>query len=88
MFVIQDETGDLHFLVSPKLGQVVQGNDMAYIDSLLRDFIERAKLHPGDLFQQLCSLSVGPLVTLEVGSHLTNYPRLQELSLRFVSYPN
>jgi len=86
--VIQDETGDLHFLVSPKLGQVVQGNDMAYIDSLLRDFIERAKLHPGDLFQQLCSLSVGPLVTLEVGSHLTNYPRLQELSLRFVSYPN
>jgi hypothetical protein len=88
LFVLQDEAGDLHFLVSPKLDEVVQGDDIAYIDSLMGDFIERAKLHPGELFQQLCSLSVGPLVTFEVDSHLADHPRLQELSSRFVSYPN
>ena len=68
------------------MNQVVQIEDIAYIDSLLRDFIERARLNPVDLFQQLCSLAVGPLVALEVGSQLVAYPRLWELSSRFVPY--
>jgi hypothetical protein len=37
--------------------------DSAYIDELLQDLTERARTHPIDVFQQLSSLSSGPIIT-------------------------
>jgi hypothetical protein len=76
----------LCFSVSPELGQIVRGEGLAYIESLLKDFVERAKTCPAELFQQLCSLAVGPLVTVEVGTRLSEYPRLKELSSQFTPF--
>jgi len=74
----------MSFLVHPDLRAVVTENDWAYIESLLQDLVKRAKQHPADLFKQLSSLGVGPLVTHEVGIDLKDHRTLQELSSRFV----
>ncbi len=86
LIIIKDRNGKLHFSVSPTLNQIVTIHDMLYIKSLLRDFIQRAAIRPLDLFQQLCSLDVGPLVTKEVGSNLVDQPHLWELLSRFLPY--
>jgi hypothetical protein len=62
----------------------VTGKDFLYLDSLLKDFVERAKLDSPALFKQLSSLGVGPLVTQEVGSNISDHPILSELCSRFV----
>jgi predicted component of type VI protein secretion system len=85
MFVLKDREGNLRFLSHPKMSKIVQEDDLAYIESLLRDFLERAKLHPAALFKQLSSLAVGPLVTHETGSSLAEFPALQGLSKTFLS---
>jgi hypothetical protein len=72
LLVLRDERGNLRFL------------DLDYIESLLLDFGERAKQHPDDLFKQLSFLNVGPLVTKEVGSSLSDFPAIQKLSSDFV----
>ena len=84
LLVFRDNDRKLRFLVHPELHTIVQSEDFAYLESLLRDFLERARQHPEDLFNQLCSLGVGPLVTQEVGANVSDYPALLELSLRFV----
>lgn len=79
-------TGDsnLRFLVNPELRTIVQNDDLEHIQSLLKDFLERAKQEPAALFKQLSSLGIGSLVTQDVGSNLADDSSLQELSLRFV----
>jgi hypothetical protein len=84
VLVFRDNRGSLSILVHPELRTVVEDEDLSYIESLLRDFPERARLHPADLFRQLSSLGVGPLVANEVGLDLSECPSLKELSLRFV----
>jgi hypothetical protein len=37
--------------------------DREYIDELLRDLMDRARERPEEVFQQLSSLSSGPLIT-------------------------
>jgi len=80
--VLEDEEDELRFLVHPELRAVVAGSDLPYLESLLKDFVERAKLHPEALFKQLSSLGVGPLVTQQVGSNISNSPSL----LKFFSH--
>jgi hypothetical protein len=82
--VVKDENGGLQFLVHPELRKHVQADDLAYIESLLRDFARRAKLHPDALFQQLCSLAVGPLIVQETGPHLGECPELLHLVADFI----
>jgi hypothetical protein len=84
LLVLEDERGNLRFLVHPDLRQNINYGDLPYIESLLMDFIERAKLHPEQLLQQLGSLAVGPLVTAATGSHLAEFPKLLQLCSRFV----
>lgn len=74
----------LHFLVHPELLNSVREVDQSYFHSLLLDLAERAKLHPDALFQQLCSLAVGPLIAREVGSHFGSYSELLSLYAEFV----
>jgi hypothetical protein len=55
-----------------------------YLEELLKDFIERAKTDPAALFNQICSLAVGPLVTRATGSNLSEFPTIQKQTLHFV----
>ena len=82
--MLRDAGGSLSFLVHPELQKVVREEDLSYIESLLGDFLERAKLHPADLFNQLSSLGVGPLVTKQVGWDPTESHSIQELSSVFI----
>jgi hypothetical protein len=84
LLVLEDAEDKLSFLVHPQLRMVVSGSDLSYLESLLRDFVERARLHPAALFKQLSSLGVGPLVTQEVGPRISDHPPLLELCSRFV----
>jgi hypothetical protein len=40
--------------------------DQEYIEDLLKDLLQRARAFPEEVFKQLSSLSVGPLITDEV----------------------
>jgi hypothetical protein len=82
--VLKDENGSLRFLIHPELRSIVEGEDLAYIEDLLQDFLERAKQDPEALFKQLSSLGVGPLVVNEIGSNLCDCPSIQKLSSQFV----
>jgi hypothetical protein len=84
LLVLADEGGSLRFLVRPELHTVVTGKDLSYIESLLKDFLERAKRDPSALFKQLSSLGIGPLVTQEAGSNISDHPPLLNLCSRFV----
>jgi hypothetical protein len=57
---------------------------LTYVDALLLDFPERAKQHPAQLFKQISSLEVGPLVVKEAGSDFSEHPSLLKLLHRFV----
>jgi hypothetical protein len=81
--VLEDGKGCLRFRVSPDWRSIVQPEDLEYMDSLLRDFLERAKEQPAALFKHLSSLGVGPLVTQEAGELIADHEPLLELCSRF-----
>ena len=84
LIVLKDASGGLRFLVDPGWRAVVRAEDVEFLESLLGDFLERAREQPAALFKQLSSLAVGPLVTQETGEQLSDHPPLLELSSRFV----
>jgi hypothetical protein len=84
LLVLRSEDESLQFFIHPEWRNIVQEEDLAYIEALLRDFLARAKQHPAALFKQISSLGVGPLVTQLVGSDISEYPSIQELSSIFV----
>jgi hypothetical protein len=85
LLVVQHSDGVLQFLVHPNLHEVVCAFDLAYIKSVLEDFLERASLHSKQLFHQLCSLAVGPLQTWEVAEDFTQDSDLRGLAQQFVA---
>jgi len=84
LLVLRSEDESLQFFIHPEWRTIVHGEDCAYIESLLRDFHDRAKMHPEALFKQISSLGVGPLVTQQVGSDISEYPSIQGLFSIFV----
>jgi predicted component of type VI protein secretion system len=80
----KDEKEGLRLLVHPEVRSAILAEDTDCVQSLLDDFVARARLHPEELFKQLSSLEHGPLITLEVGSDLSKFPDIQEQSERFV----
>ena len=70
-------------MVHPELRAIVQPEDIGYVQALLQDFLERAKLDPNALFKQLCTVGIGPMVTGDIGTELADRPLLLELSSRF-----
>ena|ERR1700722_6607612 len=84
LIVFKAASGSLHFLVDPGWRSVVCARDLEYIGSLLHDFLGRAKEQPAALFEQLSSLTVGPLVTQETGERISDHSALVQLSSRFV----
>jgi hypothetical protein len=83
LLVLKDREGNLRFLLNPEWRNIVQDPDLDDVQSLLEDFHGRAQLHPANLFDQLCSLAVGPLVAGTVGASLRDYPNLEEFSRTF-----
>jgi hypothetical protein len=81
--VLEDREGSLRFFVHPELRAIVLDNDLPYLESLFKDFLERAMLNSADLFKQLSSLGVGPLVTHEAGSNISDHPSLLNMCSRF-----
>ena len=84
LLVLEDGKGGMRFLIHPDWRAIAHAEDMDYIESLLQDFLERAKLHPEALFKQLSSLGVGLLVAHEAGESISEYPVLLELCSKFV----
>ena len=83
LLVVKDENGALHFSVRPDWQPGIVDEDRNYLDALLADFLKRAQLDPEALFQQLCALAAGPLITREVGSQLADRPDLLALIANF-----
>ena len=72
MLALRDEEGRLRILVHRELRNMYGGDDLEYLDSLMWDFVERAKVRPDDLIEQLSSLGdVGPLIINELGGDIS-----------------
>jgi len=76
LIVLKDAEGCLSFLVHSEWRSMVLAKDLEYIASLFADFQERAKLDSEALFEQISSLGVGPLVTLQAGERISDHPDL------------
>lgn len=72
-------------LLNPSWKKVIRLEDYGYFCDLWEDFAERAKTAPEALFDQLTSLTVGPLAVAKVGSDLSVYPALEALAKSFVN---
>ena len=57
----------LNFYIQRAFEQRTAGLDQNYIQQLLPDLVDRSRHSPEAAFRQLASLSVGPLITDEVG---------------------
>jgi hypothetical protein len=84
LLVVEYLNGSIRFLVHPEWRAIVQAEDLDYIESLLRDFAERAEQDRQTLFKQLSFLGVGPLVTQVTGKRVADHPALSELCSSFV----
>ena len=85
LLVLRDEKSTLKFFIHKDFRSIVREQDVGYIESVLRDLPESAKCEPVVLFNHLCSLSVGPLVTHEIGWSLADSPSALEISSQFVN---
>ena len=83
-----EESGVLRFLVHPHLKSIVDAIDLPYIESVLKDFVERINRYSTELFRQLCSLAVGPLQTHTVGEQLSEHPDIHNLAIQFALLEN
>jgi hypothetical protein len=57
----------LSFYVHRAFDQRTAGPDFAYMHELIPDLVDRSRYSPDAVFRQLANLSVGPLLTDEVG---------------------
>jgi hypothetical protein len=62
---------------------MVHEEDFPYVDAMLRDFIQRSAEQPRELFRQLSSLGVGPLVTQQAGSDFEDHSAVRERVAEF-----
>jgi hypothetical protein len=79
-----DDLATLSIRVNPKLRHIVREADLPYIESLLDDFLVRARVDAERLFRQLCSLTAGPLVARTVGERLADHAEIDALASEFL----
>lgn len=87
LLAFEDAQGRVRILVHPNWRSFVQPEDVTYINDLLGDFLERTTENAAELFKQLTSLAVGPLVTQKTGDRISDYPDFVELCSEFVELP-
>ncbi len=73
------ERQSVSILVNPMWKAILPETEWAYFEELLLDWKEQVAARPWGLFQQLCSLSVGPLITARDGSDPASDPLLRLL---------
>jgi hypothetical protein len=78
MLVLDGRT-DLHLFLNPNWRSFVQAEDLEYIELFIEDVRQRAQQFPKQLFDQLSSLALGPLVTLAAGPDFSERRDHQEL---------
>jgi hypothetical protein len=86
--LLVDDGGGVQIFADPRLQEIVHEDDLAYVESLLNDFVKRAKLHPTDLFEQVSSLAVGPIVTHRKGTTSTDSDYLKSFCSNFQQLAN
>jgi hypothetical protein len=74
----------LKLYVDPHWRELVQTEDRDYLESLLKDLVERAQQEPETIFKQLSSLGVGPVVTAEVGTNFSESAKRSSLIEHFL----
>lgn len=72
--LVTSSNGEVAVSVHPEWKKIVQPADREYFEALYGDFRLRIRSDPDSLFRQLSDLSIGPLVTLEVGPDLAANP--------------
>jgi len=77
--VTKSAGSNLRIQVHPDWRSFVDQADRDYVESLFADFRTRAESDPNALFQQLASLGVGPVLTHETGSNISDHPHLLTL---------
>lgn len=83
LLVVKEECGVLQLRARQDWQSSVDEEDRDYLDALMCDFMERAQFRPEALFQQLCFLGSGPLVTREAGSLSADRVDLLDLCATF-----
>ena len=78
-----EQSEGLSLFVNPAWREFVASRHWEYMGDLLEDFKERKRLEPDALFQQLCSLRVGPIITHEV--HLLDMDSQQHIPSNFTA---
>lgn len=85
LLVLKNREGRLAILMHPEVRNLVEGQDLEYVDSLMTDFMQRARSCPEELFEQLCELGgVGPLLTRDVGEDISDSPAVRSCCSKFV----
>jgi hypothetical protein len=69
----------LKLRIAPEWTTLVEDADRDYLTEVLTDWKKRATSDPQGLFNQIATLSVGPLVVRQVGSRLSESPYLLDL---------
>lgn len=79
-FMLVLEAGSaLRFLLNPDWPGFVKAEDVEYVELFISDVRMRALQFPRQLFEQLSSLSLGPLVTRATGSDFSRLPAFDNL---------
>jgi hypothetical protein len=77
--LVLDGGKDLRLFLNPGWRDFVRAEDAEYIELFLSDVQMRARQLPQQLFDQLSSLSLGPLVTRTAGPDFSSLRGLDEL---------
>jgi hypothetical protein len=82
LLAIKEQEG-LCLFIDPTWQKFVREEDSNYIQDLIATLKERSEHEPELLFQQLSELSLGPLVTADVGTDLPDQPSFRKLTSNF-----
>ena len=85
ILLVIEEEHQLQFFATADFRSIVHKADLEYIEQLLKDLPMRARRDAKVLFDQLCSLSVGPLITGKVGTFDANSADFEQICAGFIS---
>lgn len=80
-----EESQNVRVLIDPDWRMKVAPGDLAMLEDLFADFIERARSDPQTLFEQCRMLNLGPLQTEEEGQILNPPQKFLDAIRQFVA---
>ena len=83
VLVLLSNDAKLEVYIAPGLRSLVKPEDWTYINALLNDLKERARVEPEQLFRQLSSLNVGPLICEMAGARIEDNVALSDTIVGF-----